>query len=198
MAGRNVFEDIVQDITTGKSWTESRLKERSQEKSSCVFISHRKSDTDAAKAIALYLKYQGVDIYFDEYDRLLSAAVAAGETKLVVQYIQMGISFSTHLLGVISPDTKGSWWVPFEIGLAWQRDKELSVAYLLLDNVDHLPEYLQITKNIKDRYELRNWVKKEFDREILLERKSAEQLNLPNIPRLPLARHASPTFVKVI
>lgn len=181
MTGQNRF-----GTTTIKSW------KGSSEGQTCIFISHRKLDRDAALVIANHLKNLNVDIYIDEYDRLLSAATTVGDTAKIVEYIENGILTSTHLLGIVSPNTKGSWWVPFEIGSA--RQKNLSIAYLLLDNVDYLPEYLQITKQIKDQFELKDWIINEIGGTTIA-LKSADPSRLA-IPRLPRIRSKSPTFLK--
>jgi len=156
-----------------------------------VFISHRKVDTEAAKAIGKYLTdVIEVDIYLDEYDYQLLSAVASGEDDKIVGYIEQGISISTHMLGIISPSTKGSWWVPFEIGAARQRS--IKFAHVLLNNVDDLPSYLRISKLIKDQQEFKAWLQSETIVR-LNETKSIGQLNIPG---LPIIRSTPPQFRK--
>jgi hypothetical protein len=84
--------------------------------STCVFISHRLADLDVATAVGRYLTdIVGVDIYLSESDEHLQEALRKGDHEKIVQYIEVGIASSTHLLGILSNRTKGSWWVPFRI-----------------------------------------------------------------------------------
>lgn len=150
----------------------------------CVFISYRKVDQDAATVIANYLRFDvGVDIYFDEQDAELEAAVAANDDKRIVACLERGVEFSTHLLGVLSPNTKDSWWVPFEIGSA--RRKKADVGYILIREVDNLPSYLKIATLVKDQDELKNWARS-LKTVSLWERKAYEPA--PRVPGLPLTR----------
>lgn len=52
----------------------------------CVFISHKKEDSAAAKQIADYLMNAGVNVYFDEYDNTLDLT----DPHSVVNSIKMG------------------------------------------------------------------------------------------------------------
>lgn len=150
----------------------------------CVFISYRKVDQDAANVIAHYLKFDvGVDIYFDEQDTELEAAVAANSDKGIVECLERGLDFSTHLLGVLSPNTKDSWWVPFEIGSA--RRKKAEVGYILIKDVDDLPSYLKIATLVKNQDELKNWARS-LKEVYLWERKAYEPA--PKVPGLPSVR----------
>jgi hypothetical protein len=92
--------------------------------STCVFISHRLSDLDIAKAVGRYLtETVGVDIYLSDSDEELQEALRKGDHAKIVQYIEVGIASSTHLLGILSNRTRGSWWVPFEFGAGRQQRK---------------------------------------------------------------------------
>jgi hypothetical protein len=153
----------------------------------CVFISHRNVNKDTAAKTAEFLTGTlGVDVYIDLLDISLARAVEAGDHLGIVRYIEEGIAVSTHLLGIIGPDTRGSWWVPYEIGASRQR--RMGIAYMLLDNVDDLPSYLKIAQLLKDRIELGWWVNSLGA--ALLEK----SLTGPNIPRLPSVRIQEPTF----
>ncbi|MGD1891103.1 MAG: hypothetical protein ACFB15_10985 [Cyclobacteriaceae bacterium] len=83
------------------------------------------------------------------------------------------------MLGIISNRTKGSWWVPFELGYSWNR--KITVAQLPLEEVDELPSYLKISELLKDSYDLKAWINK--DRKILeLKKNQIPSLEKPNIP----------------
>ena len=180
MAGQNLYKLIETKSFRGRS-----------PQIPCVFISHRQADKNAAKALADYLLSIDIDIYFDEYDGLLSVAATSGNTEKVVMYIENGLTYSTHLLGVISTSTKGSWWVPFEIGHA--RRRTIPVSYLLIDNVDFLPEYLRIASRLKDEYELAEWIRKDLGRQVFVEIKSESSFNIPGLVKF---RYPEPSFAE--
>lgn len=82
-----------------------------------VFISHRATDKEYAKAIATYFESVGLHYYFDEQDELLLKATRDGhsEDSAIVEAIDCGLTHSTHLLAVLSRRTMGSWWVPLRL-----------------------------------------------------------------------------------
>jgi len=158
----------------------------------CVFISHRKSDVEVAKAVGRFLTdVVNVDIYLDENDRPLLAAVASGDDQKIVEYIEKGIASSTHLLGIISESTRGSWWVPYEIGAA--RQNGLAIAHMLLENVDEVPSYLRISKLIKDWRELIGWTQNLKGRHVNLSESYTYKSRMP-IPGLPITRTKEVTY----
>ncbi len=136
----------------------------------CVFLSHRSSDKDIAYRVALAFDYCGVDYYLDAADDQLQAATAAGDAARVVGAIERGIERSTHLLGIITPKTRGSWWVPYEIGYSRATEKSSGAsllpadgpyqrtAYLVLPGVTDLPEYIQISTILPDQTSLLQWI----------------------------------------
>lgn len=99
-----------------------------------VFISHKKEDTIPAEYICNELKKLQVNAYLDvlEGDLLIKG-------EKLTEHIKERLNSCTDLLAVMSDKTKESWWVPFEIGMAAQRDFPI-VSYLI-NNVE-LPDYL--------------------------------------------------------
>lgn len=147
--------------------------------SPCVFISHRLADLDVAKAVGRYLtECVGVDIYLSDSDEDLQAALRSGDHRKIVGYIEAGIASSTHLLGIVSNRTKGSWWVPFEFGASRQR--HMAIAQLLLDEVIEAPSYLRIADILRDSDDLNKWAKKSDTRVF----KAASEPAVPDIPRV--------------
>jgi len=168
LKGQNVYHFTLHEA--------KRLLSQNQ----CVFISHRLADLEAAREIADYLKNTvGVNIYFSDQDDALQHAVEIEDHDHIVEYIENGIIASSHLLGVISNNTKGSWWVPFEIGAA--RQKKAEVAYLLLEEVDHVPSYLEISTLLAGLNDLSKWIKRHIKSGSLWERSDLEDV-LPYVP----------------
>jgi len=103
-----------------------------------VFISHRTVDNEIAKHVAERLKnHHGIPIYIDDIDQeVRQVQGTAAITALLVQRINM----CTNLLAIVSENTKGSWWVPFEIGVARQVPR--TITSLTNQGDASLPEYL--------------------------------------------------------
>jgi len=122
----------------------------------CVFISHFHRDKPKARELARFLVKLGADIYFDEDDALLQLADESGNELRVVACIEAGLTNCTHLLGLITPNTEKSWWVPYEIGGATGRKREC--AHLIDGEVKNLPAYINAAKLLTDQKELREWL----------------------------------------
>ena len=114
----------------------------------CIFISHRSSDKKEASAVSHYIRNCGIDVYIDLDDNGLQLATVKNDAQGIVNHIQDGLKKSTHLLALLSEDTKESWWVPYEIGYAKKAGK--SIASLMLKKcIDDFPDYLKIEKTIE-------------------------------------------------
>jgi TIR domain-containing protein len=99
-----------------------------------VFISHKQEDSTTAGAVAAYLRAHGLDVYLDVIDVQL-----AKNGPDLADYIRGQLERCTQLLAVISSRTGSSWWVPWEIGVA--TEKERFLASFVADN-SAVPEYL--------------------------------------------------------
>ena len=100
MTGRNIFNKI-RFITE-----DTRIQ-----KSKCVFISHKKEDADFCRAIANYLMSEGIDVYFDEYDKSINLS----KPETVVRSIERGLLASSYVLCVATANTFKSRWVPWNL-----------------------------------------------------------------------------------
>lgn len=103
-----------------------------------VFISHRTADNEIAQRVAQRLKYQhNITVYIDDIDQeLRRIRGTAAITGLLVQRVNA----CTNLLAIVTQNTEGSWWVPFEIGVARQSPRAITSMTNLPDT--SLPEYL--------------------------------------------------------
>lgn len=101
-----------------------------------MFVSHQRADSALAAAIAGRLKgVHGIDSYLDLID---PDGSKAGEN--LGEYIRQQLGKCTQLLAVVSTNTKTSWWVPWEIGVA--TEKYQPIATYAGDSTS-LPEYLK-------------------------------------------------------
>jgi MTH538 TIR-like domain (DUF1863) len=113
----------------------------------CIFLSHISVDKSSAIEIGNYITKRGdIDIYLDMSDEELQNAVSANDPAGVTQFIERGLSYSTHIMCLVSADTVRSWWVPYELGFAKNAGKYLST--LKLKGEIALPAYLQISEII--------------------------------------------------
>ena len=150
-----------------------------------VFISHSRLDKDKARAVARALKASNVDYYFDENDEELQLADEQNDHLKVVQCIDNGIDTCSHLLGIITENTKESWWVPYEIGSA--KGRKRNCAHLIDDEVCELPAYIRAALVLTHRAELRKWLPSELSETaratstiVELSRKLAAELDYPD------------------
>ena len=122
----------------------------------CIFISHKKEDEEAAKAIGDYIMDHGFDIYLDLYDCDLQEAVSIDNDRLIVKSIKKGLKASTHLLCLVSDKTKLSWWVPYEVGVAGENGAE--IASLKLKKVEDIPSFLKTEKVLHNQREFYEYI----------------------------------------
>lgn len=125
----------------------------------CIFLSHISVDKPVAIAIGNYItEYGGIDIYLDISDVELKVAVFRNDPIGITQFIEQGLSHSTHIMCLVSADTVKSWWVPYELGFAKNAGKYLST--LKLKGEIALPEYLRISEIIPGTKSLNDYLTK--------------------------------------
>jgi hypothetical protein len=127
----------------------------------CIFLSHRSTDKpdvrdiqDRIKQIGEFIMECEIDIYLDENDEKLQEAVQSNNQIAVTNFIEQGINNSTHLMCIISNNTQGSWWIPYEVGYAKKSFGSDKLATLKLDRGCYLPDYLAITEELKGAQDL--------------------------------------------
>lgn len=87
-----------------------------------VFLSHQSADSTTAAYVARRLKnFHDIDSYLDIIDPYIGRP---GEDLAAHIRVQMGNC--TQLLAVVSEATKASQWVPWEIGVATEKDFPLA------------------------------------------------------------------------
>ena len=106
-----------------------------------VFISHKDSDRTTALKVLDVLTQNKVEAYLDLLDNTI---VQKGE--FLTKHIKSKLNECTDILVVMSESTRNSWWVPFEIGMAAQKDLP-TVSYLKAGV--ELPEYLSYWPRLK-------------------------------------------------
>ena len=125
-----------------------------------VFLSHRRSDKPVVQALSRLVSALGIHFWLDETDADLQRAAGLGMTgdAALVHAIERGVRHSTHLLGLLSPRTMGSWWVPYEIGFARAQSKGAIFVALELDrDLASVPEYARIAPVFTSVDEIARW-----------------------------------------
>jgi hypothetical protein len=103
-----------------------------------VFISHRTADDAIARAVRDRLtNTHGITCYLDDLDK---EAGGANRSNAVTALIVRRLNECTNLLALVTQNTRGSWWVPFEVGVARQAPRVIT-SYTNLAQGE-LPEYL--------------------------------------------------------
>jgi hypothetical protein len=182
VAGRNRYYAPTGNLVFEKS-------QAAAIKGPCVFISHKREDIDMARLAAKSLKQLEIDVWLDVDDQHTQQAAELNDDKKLAEAIERGLVHCTHLLALLSPKTKGSWWVPYEIGSARGRQKDL--AFLVHKDVKELPSYLIFGRKLLDQYDFYKWAESISSLQILTEarvsvQKSSSLLNTI----LPPFRHA--------
>lgn len=77
----------------------------------------------------------------------LQEAANSGNAAAITEFIERGLSNSTHIMCLVSASTVKSWWVSYELGFGKKSGKPL--ATLKLKDTVQLPAYLEISYIIR-------------------------------------------------
>lgn len=116
-----------------------------------VFISHQKDDIGIAQLIATELQKYKVESYLDVFD----ISVPKNNSEKLTGHIKRNLLDCTDVLVLMTLNTKKSWWVPFEIGLA--EGNNIPVVTWLSIN-DELPAYLDFWPRVGTLSQLEKYV----------------------------------------
>lgn len=114
-----------------------------------VFVSHKKEDKPVALYVADYLKQRGLHAYIDVLDDSITSSN-------VTERIVANLRDSTHLIVIYSDNTKYSEWVPFELGVGYERNEGIGI--LKCDFTGRLPEYLHEFPVMEDEKDLDKFI----------------------------------------
>lgn len=126
------------------------------------FISHKREDEIQAIEVQKTLNSCDVKAYLDLLDDDIS-----GNGEKLTQHIREKLGECSDVIVILSEKTKKSWWVPFEIGMATEKD--MPIANYLISYVQ-LPDYLKYWPRLKNQDDVlkyvttRNKVSEEYKR----------------------------------
>lgn len=126
-----------------------------------VFISHKKEDAEQAAAISAHLASRGLQVYLDIIDTKLEMSGPD-----LADYIRSQLDQCTQLLAVISAQTQASWWVPWEIGVATEKERFLAS---FVSGGAAVPEYLLKWPYLRTRADLDTYAQESKRAELLVE-----------------------------
>lgn len=126
-----------------------------------VFISHKNEDAQLAGSIATYLKSNGLNVYLDVIDSQLGKSGPD-----LADYIRNQLEQCTQLLAIISLQTRASWWVPWEIGVATEKERFLAS---FVSSQATVPEYLEKWPYLRSQNDLDVYIRASKSAETLVE-----------------------------
>ncbi|HWJ27724.1 MAG TPA: hypothetical protein VNS32_14350, partial [Flavisolibacter sp.] len=134
-----------------------------------LFVSHRRIDQDYALRIAELATQNGFAFWVDVLDpalqQIANSRVAAQLIPLFTAcIIEMALINCTHVIACMTPNSRGTLWIPYEYG----RITELpglginACAWLHPDlDLTDFPEYMLLGAMTKKEMEIENWLQSE-------------------------------------
>ena len=129
-----------------------------------IFISHKKEDEYTAFGIQQVLETMGIEAYLDILDDTIS-----DNGEKLTKHIRKKLRECSDVIVVLSDNTKRSWWVPFEIGMATEKDMPIANY---LTSYEKLPEYLEYWPRLKNQQDVKKYVevRNKVARQVVLEK----------------------------
>ena len=171
-AWRAHFQGRLPDSPVDVSWV-SRLRPPSLP-TPRLFISHRQDavDTTTALGISTVAVKSGFSFWIDVLDptlaQLNAQAATTGSTPALgiaaACVIEMALVNCTHAIAVLSSNSRGSLWIPYEYGRVKKRARTTTVASLVCPSAPpaDVPEYAQLGEIAHSLTDVGNWLAREL------------------------------------
>ena len=104
-------------------------------------MSHKSDDEPLATRVAAAIQRNQLSVWLDTADPNIN-----GDGPHLAEYIESVIRGSRALMAVVTENTHKSWWVPFEIGVAFELRRYLSS----FGNKNLNPSFLAKWPNVPD------------------------------------------------
>ena len=118
-----------------------------------VFLSYQHNDQTTALALAKDLSDSNWDVYMDVHDDSLFP----GDTHVDEALVEAIANAATMLI-VVSDNTQGSWWVPWEIGVSTPSGKPRALYRPTAHRP--LPNYLEKLERLQSPLSARVWLRR--------------------------------------
>ena len=119
-----------------------------------VFVSHKSDDEEKAREVAACINSYGLRPWLDVTDLRDHE-----DDDAMVDRIEAAISRSFSLMAVVTDVTNESWWVPFEIGVAYDMQKQLA-SYCEAQEEVEMPSFLWRWPLVQDHDDLHEWCRR--------------------------------------
>ncbi|MCY7352166.1 MAG: hypothetical protein LH606_16125 [Cytophagaceae bacterium] len=129
-----------------------------------LFVSHRQIDKDYALSIANIANDTGFEFWLDVLDpTLLTLPTLTHLTPkqivlLTACIIEMGLINSTHVIAVMTEDSKGSVWIPYEYGRVRKFDD--TACWSHPNHTFTLPDYMLLGPITGSRLDIEEWLRR--------------------------------------
>lgn len=173
--GINEWRRLCEDISYG-SFNRLRLtglQEKRNNPIRCprIFVSHRQADTPLALPIAKMAAAQNFEYWIDVLDPSLQSLGGSGLSGdrlalLTAGIIEMALINCTHVMVVMTQNTKGTMWVPYEYGRItdipsnWGRAAAWKHPQFPASD---LPEYLLLGVVTENKMQISRWLGDEYN-----------------------------------
>jgi hypothetical protein len=133
-----------------------------------LFVSHRKDDEARAREVAALAQAEGFQVWLDVLDSGLQHTAQAStgtraDALAVALIIEMALLNCTHVIALITPRTRGTYWVPYEYGRVKDSSPHSLRAASWIDRqVSDQPEYLELGVKTRSDDEIRDWLRPEI------------------------------------
>ncbi len=139
-----------------------------------VFVSHRNDPVDIAyaKRIAYLANCNGFYFWLDVFDPYLQAlpsmTLTPGQRSILTAgIIEMGLLNCSHVLAVMTPQTRGTLWMPYEYGRVKEAPPISFQAGCWTDPTlpsADFPEYMYLGQITANETEINSWFQSELMR----------------------------------
>ena len=116
-----------------------------------VFLSYRSADQGTALQLAANLDELGHQVFIDVHDGTIES-----DSTNIDQALVTAITKADTMVIVVSDNTQGSWWVPWEIGVSTPFQKPR--AMYMASTSKPLPAYLEKLPRLLTATSVNQWV----------------------------------------
>lgn len=116
----------IQNFSKGVIVESHRFEKRASASTADVFLSHSSADKDALPVVIGFLEQHGAKVYIDKSDKELPQK-ASPETGAK---LKERIAQCPKFIVLVTANSKGSRWIPWELGIADEKKKLANVAIL--------------------------------------------------------------------
>jgi hypothetical protein len=127
-----------------------------------LFISHRQIDAQEAKRIAQIASTKGWAVWLDVEDPTLQSIPSGNDPRhavIIAAIIEMALLNCTHVVALMTDNSQGSTWIPYEYGRVKARiPVSVNAASLISLSSQDLPEYMYLGVRLYKDNHFESWL----------------------------------------